>query len=97
MIRRPPRSTLFPYTTLFRSHLPRQGELGLAGTGVLECRAHDPAVADDEHDQLRLFDLVVRAAEDEALALGWIEWPHLDVDLPAAAEIDLRRRRGPLL
>src|SRR2546430_12151665 len=25
MIRRPPRSTLFPYTTLFRSHDPRQG------------------------------------------------------------------------
>src|SRR3712207_8228592 len=23
MIRRPPRSTLFPYTTLFRSHYPR--------------------------------------------------------------------------
>src|SRR3712207_8925256 len=27
MIRRPPRSTLFPYTTLFRSDLMRQGEL----------------------------------------------------------------------
>src|SRR2546426_7229141 len=25
MIRRPPRSTLFPYTTLFRSRLPRPG------------------------------------------------------------------------
>src|SRR2546430_7067579 len=25
MIRRPPRSTLFPYTTLFRSHVPRGG------------------------------------------------------------------------
>src|SRR5438876_8977294 len=25
MIRRPPRSTLFPYTTLFRSWLPRPG------------------------------------------------------------------------
>src|SRR5256885_13205443 len=25
MIRRPPRSTLFPYTTLFRSQLERQG------------------------------------------------------------------------
>src|SRR4051812_49632563 len=25
MIRRPPRSTLFPYTTLFRSHLGREG------------------------------------------------------------------------
>src|SRR6266487_5811602 len=24
MIRRPPRSTLFPYTTLFRSHAPRR-------------------------------------------------------------------------
>src|SRR3712207_7767661 len=29
MIRRPPRSTLFPYTTLFRSHLlTADGELG---------------------------------------------------------------------
>src|SRR3712207_7521240 len=26
MIRRPPRSTLFPYTTLFRSHAPRQAQ-----------------------------------------------------------------------
>src|SRR2546426_6888395 len=25
MIRRPPRSTLFPYTTLFRSHAPARG------------------------------------------------------------------------
>src|SRR2546422_8251409 len=30
MIRRPPRSTLFPYTTLFRSHHPR-GPVGEAG------------------------------------------------------------------
>src|SRR5256885_7863943 len=30
MIRRPPRSTLFPYTTLFRSHRVQQPELGLA-------------------------------------------------------------------
>src|SRR2546430_10767557 len=26
MIRRPPRSTLFPYTTLFRSHIPKRRE-----------------------------------------------------------------------
>src|SRR2546426_12302301 len=26
MIRRPPRSTLFPYTTLFRSHLRSEGD-----------------------------------------------------------------------
>src|SRR5256886_12815037 len=33
MIRRPPRSTLFPYTTLFRSRLPRGG--GAAGGAAL--------------------------------------------------------------
>src|SRR3712207_7805572 len=36
MIRRPPRSTLFPYTTLFRSELPggRGGRLRLPGGGA---------------------------------------------------------------
>src|SRR2546427_9450642 len=29
MIRRPPRSTLFPYTTLFRSHQPAPARVGL--------------------------------------------------------------------
>src|SRR2546426_7532567 len=37
MIRRPPRSTLFPYTTLFRSMRDRRGRIG-AG------RAHDERV-----------------------------------------------------
>src|SRR3712207_7207603 len=38
MIRRPPRSTLFPYTTLFRS-LPRVGaELGLREARVCDLR-----------------------------------------------------------
>src|SRR2546427_6828200 len=35
MIRRPPRSTLFPYTTLFRSLDVRRGE-----AGAVERRAH---------------------------------------------------------
>src|SRR5256885_9319429 len=35
MIRRPPRSTLFPYTTLFRSHLPDSG-CTAGGSGFLE-------------------------------------------------------------
>src|SRR3712207_7403514 len=38
MIRRPPRSTLFPYTTLFRSQLPTLIEYG---------QAHDPKVQVD--------------------------------------------------
>src|SRR3712207_7676039 len=37
MIRRPPRSTLFPYTTLFRSRSPwgRRGRSGRASIGCL--------------------------------------------------------------
>src|SRR3712207_9540912 len=46
MIRRPPRSTLFPYTTLFRSDVPRQrlersSVFGVVGDGE---RAHGPTV-----------------------------------------------------
>src|SRR3712207_8008483 len=40
MIRRPPRSTLFPYTTLFRS-----------ADGAVEVRALDPALEADDEDQ----------------------------------------------
>src|SRR3712207_9036670 len=38
MIRRPPRSTLFPYTTLFRSlrHVARVARVGLAGERVVD-------------------------------------------------------------
>src|SRR5260370_25182373 len=35
MIRRPPRSTLFPYTTLFRSQQSKPGQIELAAGGVL--------------------------------------------------------------
>src|SRR5258708_31910344 len=39
MIRRPPRSTLFPYTTLFRSHLQRSPrDLQLVAPHFLEAR-----------------------------------------------------------
>src|ERR1039457_4422176 len=34
MIRRPPRSTLFPYTTLFRSRINHWGELVMEGAPV---------------------------------------------------------------
>src|SRR3712207_8966464 len=36
MIRRPPRSTLFPYATLFRSHGRGRGAAGAVGDGVRE-------------------------------------------------------------
>src|SRR5256885_9037045 len=40
MIRRPPRSTLFPYTTLFRSFVPRGRECA-AQTGDVQTRGGD--------------------------------------------------------
>src|SRR2546426_6704030 len=47
MIRRPPRSTLFPYTTLFRSHqaIAAAGELQhiARGGAQAECRTVDQA------------------------------------------------------
>src|SRR2546429_1276705 len=40
MIRRPPRSTLFPYTTLFRSALFFPAPHSYTGEDVLELQAH---------------------------------------------------------
>src|SRR2546429_1574397 len=61
MIRRPPRSTLFPYTTLFRSREPVAkvsvnrligsqivGEIG-GGTNIRRNRLKDAAVRSEEH------------------------------------------------
>src|SRR5256886_2151142 len=42
MIRRPPRSTLFPYTTLFRSRAPRHQAPPRSGRAVHRCRARRP-------------------------------------------------------
>src|SRR3712207_7023580 len=41
MIRRPPRSTLFPYTTLFRSRLATEAGLRVVGEGFVD-RAYRP-------------------------------------------------------
>src|SRR5258708_11558222 len=51
MIRRPPRSTLFPYTTLFRSHAAgKVGESGPVGAELkLERNAGDDAERSEEH------------------------------------------------
>src|SRR3712207_7881048 len=65
MIRRPPRSTLFPYTTLFRSRVRGDGGAALAGgdrrRGVLE---HDrlPVPAHPQRVGLARGRVVVRVA-----------------------------------
>src|SRR3712207_7545670 len=62
MIRRPPRSTLFPYTTLFRSLAPRAGEVW--GLEVVE-EAIGDAIANarrNEVENARFFAGDVRLA-----------------------------------
>src|SRR5438132_4637784 len=51
MIRRPPRSTLFPYTTLFRSRAPDDGGPGRRGGGLLPRLRHkrEAAAKSEEH------------------------------------------------
>src|SRR3712207_7330549 len=61
MIRRPPRSTLFPYTTLFRSGL----ELGPGRAG----RELPPGVADERHVLVRELGVVVTDGEGAIVAL----------------------------
>src|SRR5687767_15326661 len=52
MIRRPPRSTLFPYTTLFRS-----GDLSLRLARVLWAQFHSPGRSDPFHQDEVLVSL----------------------------------------
>src|SRR5256885_8651912 len=61
MIRRPPRSTLFPYTTLFRSHhldgaapahLHMLGQVHLAHPALAQLPEHVVAIGDDLADQV---------------------------------------------
>src|SRR3712207_8728260 len=66
MIRRPPRSTLFPYTTLFRS-------FGDPSTPGVELIVPDPAFIEDHADDI-LGIVLTHAHEDHIGAIGWL-WP----------------------
>src|SRR5256885_11707763 len=64
MIRRPPRSTLFPYTTLFRS-MVREGEslhAALASKGVMPELALDMIEVDRKSTRLNPSHLVISYA-----------------------------------
>src|SRR3712207_7856460 len=65
MIRRPPRSTLFPYTTLFRSHLGEQDGLAPQAGG-----REQPVALGLHPDDLRVGVLGDLADEGLAVALG---------------------------
>src|SRR2546430_13138240 len=100
MIRRPPRSTLFPYTTLFRSWnrlVPLAREHGLAivcdGTNADDLKEHRPGKAAGDKAGVRsplaevgLTKAEIRAASRE---LGLPTW-----DAPAAPCLSSRVQYG---
>src|SRR3712207_8375784 len=58
MIRRPPRSTLFPYTTLFRSVPPGR------------CPGRGPPQGEQPEDHVRAVDVVATEEPDDVVAGG---------------------------
>src|SRR2546426_4568464 len=72
MIRRPPRSTLFPYTTLFRSHVEAPGQklpvrtqhdlLAQLATWGFAVEPHHKLVADRKSTRLNSSHLVISYA-----------------------------------
>src|SRR5260221_5102317 len=81
MIRRPPRSTLFPYTTLFRSVEPARGRGGDDdGLRIDHHLAHHAARADRKSTRLNSSHTVISYAVfclkkknvDEAAKCGWV-------------------------
>src|SRR3712207_9239632 len=84
MIRRPPRSTLFPYTTLFRS-----GDGGLAQRGVLRGAERRRAGLLDDLLVAPLHRAVAHAGRpDRAVLVG----DDLDLDVAAALYQPLHER-----
>src|SRR3989454_9289151 len=64
MIRRPPRSTLFPYTTLFRSHATVGVHDDLAaGQAGVALRAPDHETTGRVDEDIRIGDLEARVRE----------------------------------
>src|SRR3712207_8920305 len=74
MIRRPPRSTLFPYTTLFRSHLrrhgPRQGWIGSSLARVTGSTNPSDFRAEGNDGFWHLWDVSVWSADRKSTRLN---------------------------
>src|SRR5688572_32514722 len=73
MIRRPPRSTLFPYTTLFRSDEFREGrgvgEVDCASTSCVRARAAREFAKAADRSTARTIEAVDRRSEEHTSEL----------------------------
>src|SRR5258708_14728047 len=89
MIRRPPRSTLFPYTTLFRSHVSKEFPRWRRRRAAPSFPRRPRRVRSEEHtSELQSPDhLVCRLLLEKKKSLDAAQSPYGD---------NSRRRRGPI-
>src|SRR3712207_9236074 len=89
MIRRPPRSTLFPYTTLFRS-LRSEQAAERADVAIVVCDASDGVTTED----LRVAELAMKQKCATVIALN--KWDISQTDLEdAKARVRQKLRQRP--
>src|SRR3989454_12541696 len=69
MIRRPPRSTLFPYTTLFRSHRADDHRFCHAAFAVARQVVHDFPAAGRVADMHRTLEVEMRGQRGEVVGV----------------------------
>src|SRR3712207_9205098 len=95
MIRRPPRSTLFPYTTLFRSQVSRDLGRAQLGLAVLDLSPHLRQLGARGEDHLErratlVLDVLGKVGHAQAAAPG-----HLSPARLLQARQDLEQRGLP--
>src|SRR2546430_13137257 len=90
MIRRPPRSTLFPYTTLFRSRLRREAQAGVEGEMTPASAAQRPQQRARDDVPLHLAGALPDAFDariaPDALQRQLAHEPHAAVNLQRSEE-----------
>src|SRR3990167_5315496 len=104
MIRRPPRSTLFPYTTLFRSLLvPVLAVLLLAGCGNQTTGSAAPVAKGEQTADVPPPPVIDTTTPDKAVKSLWatIDWSKAiaqarDVRQPTAEEVTLKKLEAQL-
>src|ERR1035441_1586065 len=99
MIRRPPRSTLFPYTTLFRSaeHISRPGYFNRENASVLAVAPHPHRIAPViESDTQRRFARAASPSEVLSDLPRWFHWCFFTLSLLIPISVALAQPRSLL-
>src|SRR2546429_5389679 len=100
MIRRPPRSTLFPYTTLFRSQSSLSTTMQRLSSGLRVNSAKDDAaglaIAQRMNAQVRGMNVAMRNANDGDRESTRLNFSHGYISYSVSCFTNTKRRSQPL-